>query len=50
MAKLGSLATGRGRLWITDSKVTHDHDSVAPGNGAIEWMKFTVEIKLPAAK
>jgi hypothetical protein len=37
------------RLWITDSKVTHFHDSVVDGNGAIEWMKFSVEITLPDA-
>jgi hypothetical protein len=46
-SKLESLAKGKGRLWITDSKVTHSHDSVSPGNGAIESMKFSVEITLP---
>lgn len=30
--KLESLAKGHGRLWITDSKVTHSHGSVNPGN------------------
>lgn len=37
---------GKGRLWITASRVTHSHDSVAEGNGAIEWLKFSVEITL----
>lgn len=36
----------KGRLWITDSRVTHSHDSVVQGNGAIEWLKFSVEIVL----
>lgn len=35
----------RGRLWITGSKATHSRDSMAPGNGTIEWLKFSVEIK-----
>jgi hypothetical protein len=42
-----TLAKGHARLWITDSKVTHSHDSVVAGNGAIEWIKFAVEITLP---
>lgn len=46
-ANLKLLAKGEGRLWITDSRVTHAHGSVSPQNGAIEWMRFTVEIKLP---
>lgn len=37
LAKLGTSPLGKGRLWITDSKVT----------GRIEWMKFSVEIILP---
>jgi hypothetical protein len=45
-AHFDSLAKGQGRLWITDSRVTHAHDSSVKGNGAIEWMKFSVEIKL----
>jgi hypothetical protein len=36
----------KGRLWITASRVTHSHDSVNKGNGAIEWLKFSVEIVL----
>ncbi len=47
IARLTALPTGQGRVWITDSKVTHAHDNVVAGNGAIEWMKFSVEIKLP---
>ena len=50
MARLGALPTGQGRVWITDSKVTQAHDNVVAGNGAIEWMKFSVEIKLPRPK
>jgi hypothetical protein len=46
LANLKSLANGEGRLWITDSRVTHSHGLVG-GNGAVEWMKFSVEIKLP---
>jgi hypothetical protein len=46
-AELTSLAKGQGRLWITDSKVTHSHGAVGPENGAIQWLKFTVEVKLP---
>lgn len=38
ITKLGKLRHGDGRLWITDSKIT---------DGKIEWMKFTVELKLP---
>ena len=41
---------GQGRLWITGSRTTHAHDSSVEGNGAIEWMKFSVEIKLPNVK
>ena len=37
----------KGRLWITDSRVTHSHGSVSKEQGAIEWIKFSVEIKLP---
>jgi hypothetical protein len=47
VAKRGLLAKGHGRLWITDSKVTYAHDNAVDGNGAIEWIKFGVEITLP---
>jgi len=36
---------GYGRLWITGSRVTHSNDG-DKGKGAIEWLKFSVEIKL----
>jgi len=49
-ARLNALPTGQGRVWITDSRVTHSHDNIVAGNGAIEWMKFSVEIKLPSQK
>jgi len=47
LANLALLAKGQGRLWITDSRVTHSHGTVSPENGAVEWMKFSVEVKLP---
>jgi hypothetical protein len=50
VANLSSLAKGQGRLWITDSRVTHPHGDISSENGAVEWMKFTVEIKLPPPK
>ena len=50
VANLESLANGQGRLWITDSRVTHSHGVVSREQGAIEWMKFSVEIKLPNRK
>jgi hypothetical protein len=49
-ANLTSLAKGQGRLWITDSRVTHSHGTISTENGAVEWMKFSVEIKLPNPK
>jgi len=47
LANLNSLAKGQGRLWITDSRVTHSHDSGPGGSGAVEWIKFSVEVRLP---
>jgi hypothetical protein len=47
LANLTLLAKGEGRLWITDSRITHSHGVVSSENGAVEWMKFSVEIKLP---
>lgn len=47
VASLELLASGQGRLWITDSRVTHSHGIVSKEQGAIEWVKFSVEIKLP---
>jgi hypothetical protein len=47
LANLELLAKGRGRLWITDSTVTPSHGGVSPENGAIEWIRFSVEIKPP---
>jgi hypothetical protein len=46
-ANLESLANGHGRLWITDSRVSHSHGLVSKEQGAVEWIKFSVEIKLP---
>jgi hypothetical protein len=47
LAKLGSLATGKGRLWITNSQISHAGDTDDDKTGKIEWMTFTVEIILP---
>ena len=47
MARLGTLASGKGRLWITDSRITHSDDTPDNKLGKIQWMKFTVEIRLP---
>jgi hypothetical protein len=44
LAKLGTSAKGRGRLWITDSKISR---SGGRSEGRIEWMSFSVEIMLP---
>jgi hypothetical protein len=48
--KLGSLAKGSGRLWITDSRITHKEDTPDDKLGKIEWLKFSVEIRLPSAR
>jgi hypothetical protein len=50
MAKLGTSPLGKGRLWITDSKISHAGDTAEDKSGTIEWMKFSVEIRLPASK
>ncbi|MEO8596244.1 MAG: hypothetical protein ABI759_23195 [Candidatus Solibacter sp.] len=47
---LERLAKGQGRLWITGSRVTHAHGAVSGENGAVEWMSFSVEIRLPASR
>jgi hypothetical protein len=49
LAQLNSLARGNGRLWITDARVTHSHGRFSPENGAIEWLKFSLEIELPSS-
>jgi hypothetical protein len=38
---------GKGRLGITDSKVTHSAGTPDDKARRIEWMQFTVEIILP---
>jgi len=47
VANFNSLADREGRLWITDGKATHSHGSNNKEQGAVEWIKFSVEIKLP---
>lgn len=46
-AKLGTSPLGKGRLWITDSKISHSGDTPDQKLGKIEWMTFSVEILLP---
>ena len=47
LAKLGTSLLGNGRLWITDSRISHSDDTADEKLGKIEWMRFSVEIKLP---
>ena len=42
LASLGTSPQGKARLWITGFKISEDGTP-----GKIDWMKFTVEIKLP---
>jgi hypothetical protein len=46
VANFDSLADGEGRLWITSGKATHTHGINGKEQGAVEWIKFSVEIKL----
>jgi hypothetical protein len=46
-AKLGSSLVGTGHLWIIDSRISHANDTPDNKLGNIEWMRFTVEIRLP---
>jgi hypothetical protein len=50
LAKLGTSPVGTGRLWITDSKISHSADTAEEKLGRIEWMSFSVEIRLPRDK
>jgi hypothetical protein len=47
LANLTLLAKGEGRIWITDARVTHSHGINGKEQGAVEWIKFSVEIRLP---
>jgi hypothetical protein len=47
VSNFNSLANGEGRLWITDARVTHSHGINSKEQGAVEWIKFSAEIKLP---
>jgi hypothetical protein len=47
LAELGSSPLGSGRLWIIDSRISHANDTSDSKLGNIEWMQFTVEIRLP---
>ena len=46
-AALGTSPLGQGRLWITDSKISHAADTPSDKLGTIDWMRFTIEIRLP---
>ena len=50
MEKLGTSASGTGRIWITGSNVSHADDPPDNNHGKILWMKFSVEILLPTRK
>ena len=47
LAKLGTSAVGKGRLWITDSRISHTDDTPDEKLGKIESMSFSVEVRLP---
>ena len=47
LAKLGTSLLGNGRLWITDSRISHSGDTPDEKPGQIECMTFSVEIRLP---
>jgi len=47
IAKLGTSARGKGRLWITDSRISHSDDTTVEKLGKIQSMRFSVEILLP---
>jgi hypothetical protein len=47
LAKLRTSPLGNGRLWITDSKISHSGETPDEKLGKIEWMAFSVEIRLP---
>lgn len=50
LAKLGSSPLGQGRMWITDSRISHASDTPENKLGTIEWIQFSVEIRLPVEK
>lgn len=50
LMEMGSSPMGTGRLWITKSKVSHSDETAEDKLGKIEWMEFSVEIKLPRRK
>jgi hypothetical protein len=47
MAELGTSPLGKGRLWITGSRISHVAGTPDNKLGKIEWMQFAVEIRLP---
>jgi hypothetical protein len=46
LAKLGTSPLGKGRLWITNSRISHS-GGLPHDKGRIDWMEFTVEVILP---
>ena len=47
LARLGTSPLGKGRLWITDSRISHASDTPDEKPGKIQSMSFSVEITLP---
>jgi hypothetical protein len=47
LANLGTSLLGKGRLWITDSRISHAGDTPDEKLGKITWMTFSVEIRMP---
>jgi hypothetical protein len=45
--QLGTSPLGEGKLWITKYKITSAGSNSTDNTGQIEWMRFSVEIKLP---
>jgi hypothetical protein len=50
LEKFGTSPLGHGRLWITNSRVSHAHDTDDDKSGEIESMEFSVEVVLPTPK
>jgi hypothetical protein len=47
LARLGTSPPGKGRLWITDSRISHASDTPDEKPGKIQSMSFSVEMILP---
>lgn len=47
LAKLATSPLGQGRLWITASRISGRGEARNEQLGRIEWIRFSVEVKLP---